>query len=325
MNDIRVAIVGAGFMGAAHTKAYSQIKDVKIAAVMDSDIDRAKKLAEAYGADAVTTLKDAIKLGIDAVDICLPTRFHKEAILQSFEAGLDVVCEKPISLLHTEAQYLANQARLLGRKLMVAHVVRFWPEYARLKAMHDCGALGNILQLTFSRYGAPPQWSKDGWMMSDELSGGILYDLTIHDIDFCLWMLGEPKWLFAKKSRRNQNYTVYANIIMGYETCNVLIESGFIMAEQYPFTVGFRLSNGDKSYEYINKNKQGLLLYDSSLAGKKLEYPDNDPYVEELRYFIDCVRNNKPLETCTAEEAANAVRFASLINVSAEENKVITI
>lgn len=318
---IKVLILGAGFMGAVHARAYKNIQDVEILGFVDKNIEKATALATEFSVGFWPDLSENILAKTDFVDICLPTWMHKSMALKAFSAGKDVLCEKPISIDPAEAEEMIKASEISGRKLMVAHVVRFWPEFNKLKEMIAKNDISNMRQITFSRFGPAPAWSEGNWMLMDEKSGGIIYDLAIHDLDFCIWALGMPKWVFARKSVVSGTYTDYVNAILGYEGCNVLIESGFIYKKSYPFTTGFRIAAEEATYEYINKTNTGLMKFASEGEGVKLNYLDWDPYQKELKYFVDCIRSNVKPDICTGNDALNAVKLANVIMKSAQEEK----
>lgn len=320
------AIVGAGFMGKIHAKGYKNIKEVELVAVVDSNKDKAAEFSKEFGCNFSLELESILSSDIDFIDVCVPTLFHKDIIIESFKAGKDVICEKPISLLVDEAEEIVQASYKYNRKLMIGHVVRFWPEYYKLSDLIRKKQINDIKYITFSRYGAPPKWSVGNWMLTDKKSGGIIYDLSIHDIDYSISLFGMPQWVFAKKNIINENYTAYINVILGYKDLNVLIESGFIMPDSYPFTTGFRLCAENMALEYVNKNKKGLIMYSKdNEQEKRLEYDDFDPYERELEYFIKCLQEDSKPEIGSGEDAIKAVKLARYIEISAETNEKVII
>jgi len=327
MNDkkLKVLIVGAGFMGEVHARAYRCIEDVEIFGIVDKNEVKGERFSDEFNCPKFNDISEGLLADVDFVDVCLPTLYHRDVVIESFKAGKDVICEKPVSLSVEEAEQIYYSSQKYGRKLMIAHVVRFWPEYFKLADMIKNNEIGDIKQITFSRYGAPPGWSEGNWMLSDSKSGGIIFDLTIHDIDYSISLFGMPEWVFARRSMAGDGYTAYVNAILGYKDLNVLLESGFIMSGGYPFTTGFRLSTGDISLEYVNKNKKGLIKYSADTAEQKLKYEDFDPYEKELRYFIECIRKDvKPL-VGSGEDAVKAVKLAKYIEMSAKNNEKVEV
>ena len=316
-----VLIAGAGRMGQTHAGGYCRIPDVEIAAVFDQDIRRAEQFAGQFRCRPFADLAKALAYDIDFVDICLPTPIHKDAAICCLRQGKDVLCEKPLASSVGDAQAMADTARETDRILMSAQVVRFWPEYRLLADLVLRSEIREVQNLSFYRYGPQPQWSQNHWLLSDHLTGGIAYDLLIHDIDFIQWVWGPPEWVFARKSLIRPDYVGYMNILLGYRNMNVLVEGGFSLPEGYPFTAGFRLSTVEQALEYRNTDGRGLLHYGPSSSGEKIAVEDADPYAKEVAYFTDCVRQGRKPENCTPAEAVKTLKLVELICQSADRNE----
>jgi len=313
---LKVLIIGAGFMGDCHAKAYLNIGNIKIAGIVEKNHSKALQFSESYQCRNFDNMEAAMDEDLDFVDVCLPTVFHKDAVMHSFKAGKDVICEKPIALSMNEAAEMVEAADTSGRKFMLAHVVRFWPEYKRFSEMLLAGEIMDIKTATFSRYQAVPKWSDGNWLASNAKSGGVIFDLAIHDIDFVISIFGMPDWVFARQTLLDEDFTAYLNAILGYEDKNVLIEAGSVMSATYPFTSGFRISNGEVSLEYVNKSGKGLVIYTPDTAAIKAEYQDSNPYEQELSYFADCIREDKKPVICTGKDALKALWLAECIKES---------
>jgi len=131
---VKVAIVGAGFMGRMHAQVYRNLNKAKLAAIADSDLEKAQLLADKYEATAYSSMEELLnKEDIDAVDICLPTFLHKEYVIKAARAGKDILCEKPIALTVEDAEEMIQAAKINKVKLMIAQVISFWLEYVKLK------------------------------------------------------------------------------------------------------------------------------------------------------------------------------------------------
>lgn len=112
--------------------------------------------------------------------------------------GINVICEKPVSLNAADVARVYSTAKSNNVKFMVAQVLRFWPEYSIIKEIYDTGKYGRLLSGHMGRLGVRPKWSWDGWMMDENRSGLVPFDLHIHDLDL-LFTLSE--------SRRNLRIT----------------------------------------------------------------------------------------------------------------------
>src|SRR6186713_787152 len=141
---MRVGILGAGFMGSTHARAFRAVTNDEVAAIYAPSPERAKPLAEEVGALYVSSIDEIMSNpAIDAVDICLPTPWHRSAAEQALAAGKHVLLEKPVALTLEDADALIALAETSDRVVMMAHVLRFWPEYVALQAQVASGNYGN--------------------------------------------------------------------------------------------------------------------------------------------------------------------------------------
>ena len=175
----KIGLVGCGSIGAVHYGAYCKLKGVKIAAVCDLDPLRAENMLQGKPvtgnipgkkvkpnsfnpaeAAVYTSLDEMLRdPEIDIVDICLPTFLHKEAVIKSAKAKKDILCEKPLALNLKDADQMLAAVKKNKVKFMVAHVIRFWPEYVVLTEYITKQALGKLLELNLQRHSPAPVWS----------------------------------------------------------------------------------------------------------------------------------------------------------------------
>ena len=162
---MKVALVGAGGMGKIHLSLLRSMDDVQVVAVVDVE-----GAARANADDGKTMLyRDIHEMlaneQVDIVDVCTPTYLHAECSIAAMERGIHVLCEKPMALTMGEAEAMVSAARSNGVLLMIAHVIRFWPEYQYLKKAYDEKTFGELLQVSFSRIGSRPRRS---WQELDD-------------------------------------------------------------------------------------------------------------------------------------------------------------
>src|SRR5215212_6007433 len=193
---MRVGIIGAGFMGAIHAQAWAQTPATIVGFVAETEAE-AEGLAARYHARVYAGLQ-AILADVDVVDICTPTHLHHEMAIQAAEAGKQVVCEKPLGRTVEQGQAMIAACRRAGVKLLVAHVVRFFPEYALARAKVADGEIGQLGVLRLSRGSYRPKRPLGNWFLDVEKSGGLLVDLMIHDFDYARWVAGEVESVFAR-------------------------------------------------------------------------------------------------------------------------------
>ena len=182
----RLGILGAGRIGQVHARAIAQSRDAELAAISDPVPAAAHAMADIYGcsirtADEIITASD-----IDAVIICTPTDLHANQIEQCARAGKAIFCEKPIDLDSARVRDVLDVVTAESCPLMVGFNRRFDPHFAQVRAEIEAGKIGTPeMAVIISRDpGAPPAEILTR-------SGGIFRDMTIHDFDMAVFLMGE--------------------------------------------------------------------------------------------------------------------------------------
>lgn len=311
MQSIRVALVGGGFMGRMHSEVYGALEGVELVHVCDKEIAKAEALAGAHGAATSASIDEMLAAGgFDVVDICLPTDLHADYTVKALEAGKHVVCEKPMALKEADAERMIAAAEAADRRLMIAHCIRFWPEYEILERYVKDGSLGKLLSLNLTRYGAFPSWSSDNWLADEKRSGGGALDMHIHDTDYALYLLGEPDKIVSHGSVDERGVShVFTTMTFGKTV--VQLEGGWNLPSNAPFKMAFRAIF-----------EKGAAIFD---AGPLTIYEDGkDPvvpevakmsaqgggnisdlggYFFELKYFYDRLRTGEALDRITPQSS----------------------
>jgi myo-inositol 2-dehydrogenase / D-chiro-inositol 1-dehydrogenase len=191
---LKVAVIGTGFIGTVHAKNIARHPGTKLVAVTDANMEFAKKIAAATGAEAVADIADIFNnKDIQGVLIATPTNTHVDYLKGAAEAGKAIYCEKPIGLDYGEAEQAVRAVRSANVPVMLGFNRRFDASHAAVKAAVDRGDVGKveIVQLT-SRGPKPPPISYV------KVSGGQLRDQTIHFFDLLRWLTSdEPVEVYA--------------------------------------------------------------------------------------------------------------------------------
>ena len=289
---MRIAIWGAGKMGQAHGDAYRKMDGrVEIKYVIESDREKAQAFARDFGCIAMESITGLEKGGIDAIDICLPTYLHREAITQALKLCGAIFCEKPVCLDREEYQCLKAVAKDGQGFVMVGQVLRFWNGYVKAKELLDEGAVGKPRMIHCFRRQKMPGWSKGNWLMDSQRSGGLLMDLCIHDVDFLCWVLGRPRTAACEIVEKD-GLTLHGILTLSYEGCCASVVGSWGMPE------GFH--GGEMETVLEITGDQGMIVYQGGevlelVKGDKKEQvglPAEDGYEKELEYFVDCVENH---------------------------------
>ncbi|WP_243064842.1 Gfo/Idh/MocA family protein [Humibacter sp. RRB41] len=194
MTRVKIGVIGTGSIAQLHLDAYAANPEVELVAVSDMNLDRARSVAEKYGAprayaDPNELLADA---DIDGVSICTWNDSHARWAIAAIEAGKNVLVEKPMSRTYAEAAELEKVVEASDRILQVGFVRRHSPNAEVLKTFIDNGELGDIYYARASvirRVGNP-----GGWFADKAISGGgPLIDVGVHVVDLCWYLMGSPK------------------------------------------------------------------------------------------------------------------------------------
>lgn len=183
---VRVAIIGAGIMGADHAAILGgDIPGATLQLVCDADAGRAAKVAEACGAhDAATDPLDAIaRRDVDAVLIASPDDTHAPLTLAALAAGKPVLCEKPLAPTSAEGRQIVEAELQAGRRsVQLGFMRRFDPSYVRMKAAIAEGALGRpIMMHNFHRNVESPPWFTGDMAITN--SAPHEFDIARHVLD----------------------------------------------------------------------------------------------------------------------------------------------
>ncbi|MBI4469636.1 MAG: Gfo/Idh/MocA family oxidoreductase [Acidobacteria bacterium] len=169
--EIRVAVIGVGQMGRHHARVYRAQPGVRLMAVCDKKLERARAVADEFGTSTAADFRDLLP-ELDAVTIAVPTEAHAEVAGRVLEAGVDVLVEKPISRTLEEADALIAQASSLGRILQVGHLERFNPAILAIRSLVSSPRFFEAHRL--------------GSFTERSLDIDVIMDLMVHDLDVIL-------------------------------------------------------------------------------------------------------------------------------------------
>jgi len=264
-------------MGGTHLAAFEAARadgfDCEVVAVCDRDAARRAGLAEASGnlatgaqaprlfdPAAVRTFADPLDLladpDVDLVSVCTPTDTHVDLAIRALEAGKHVLVEKPVALASREVARLADASRRLpGQICMPAMCMRFWPGWDWLAERIFGGGFGPVRSATFQRIGTAPHWGAD-FYGDPSRSGGALFDLHVHDVDFLRWCFGDPIEVTAGGSL--QHVASLYRFDGGPEI--VVAEAGWDAAPGLPFRMRFTVHFAEATAEFDLARPFPLLL-----------------------------------------------------------------
>ena len=204
--ELRIGLIGCGFMGRTHSNAYNRIKnffpELEYLPILKTVCSRSEKkvkaFAEQWGYESIETdwKKVIARDDIDAIDICTPNDMHAEIAIAAAAAGKMVLCEKPLARSLDEAQKMVDAFDESGIKNMVWYNYRRLPAVTLAKNIIDTGKLGRIFHYRANflqdwTINADIQQGGTDWRMDAAVAGsGVTGDLLAHCIDTAMWLNG---------------------------------------------------------------------------------------------------------------------------------------
>lgn len=318
---LRVAVVGLGFMGVTHLDAWGRVSGAEVGAVVSGDARKLQGDLDSVGGNLpgkrerqdfsrfkkYTDLEFALEdKEIDAVDLCVPTCLHLPLAKRAMAAGKHVLVEKPMALDAAQCDQLLEAWAASGKVLMVAHVLRFWPEYVALRSIVEAGRLGRIHHALFRRACGAPRWSP--WMRDPAQSGGGAFDLLIHDLDLAIHLWGRPRVVKAAGAWAAAGAIDLLNAEVGFsESVKVLVEGGWTNGD-LPFEQGYRVAGSEGVVAFDSAGGR-VCLYPASGGVEQVAVEGTAAFESQLSAFaLACLEGSPPV-MCHPEESANSVRW----------------
>ncbi len=343
MSVLRVGIIGTGGIArGVHIPNYLKQPDVEVVACSDIVEESAKSCAEQFNIGYHTTdyrqmLKD---VELDIVSVCTPNFMHKDPVIAAFEAGVNVMCEKPIGMNADEGRAMVAAGRKAGKMFAMGLMTRQQADMQALKRAVDAGDLGDIY---FAKAHAMRRRGIPGWGVfgeKDKQGGGPLIDIGVHIMDSCLWLMGHPK----PTAVSGKTYTKFGNRkdvlgLMGqwnvdtftvedFAVALVRFENGATMEVESSFAANIENDVmdikllGDKGGAslsplkiYTEKNKT---LYDIT----PVHLPRLASHEENIKKFVQALRDGGQ-PPVTGEEGLMVTEIIDAIYKSSDENREV--
>jgi len=325
---MRVGILGAGFMGSTHAAGWSET-GAQLVGVAAETVEEAQPLADQYGIKTYPDLA-AMLPDVNVVDICTPTHLHHQMVLESAAAGKQIVCEKPLARTVEQAREMVTVCLQAGVLLLVAHVVRFFPEYALAKGAVADGLIGRPAVLRLTRGSYRPKKTVGNWFLDEDKSGGILMDLMIHDYDYARWIAGNVASVYAKRVRREDAANVDYGLVILRHTSGAL--SHIAGAWAYPppvFRTGFELAGDQGLIEFTSEDTapiKNLILKTNDGGAPDVALPSSptseNPYTTQIKEFYAALNGEKAARIA-ADDGLAAVQIAQAAIRSAQTGEAV--
>lgn len=316
----KIAVIGFGFMGVVHAKNILANKNLKLCAIIDSrenifegientgnkgnldlPVEQLKKTP------VYKTIEECCQMEKpDAVSICVPLFMHYELTKKALNMGLDVLLEKPFCPEPEQCRELIELAETKDLILMVAHCIRFAPQYEFLAECIRDKRYGNLKLLSTARSTGEPTW---GVWQDPEIKktcGGSIFDLLVHDIDFVNYCFGNPANI-----KVNLHQDEYWELALQYaHEAAISIKGGFLYRNT-PFAAEYAATFEKASIRF--SSLQADLVSIGTDKGSESKKITGDGYFTELEYFRECIaKRNSPLK-CSPVSSMDAIEICTEI------------
>jgi predicted dehydrogenase len=326
--ELGFALIGCGGMGKTEARVLREIPRARLVAVCDVAEAAARDFGAEMGVTALTDYHAVLdRPDVGAVMVVTPNGLHTQIVLDAAAAGKHIFCEKPFAFTVAECDRMIAAAQQHGVRLMVGHVLRLLPLFQRVIDVFDAGTLGKPVAAQITRIG----WLGDPtarYRLRKDLTGGLLYDITVHEIDLLHRLCGPTQTVYALLDNHVQKQVDYednAQILLRFRSG----ASGNLFAS---LASPIGTSNG------VIVGENGTLRYDhgaGSIAYRR--HDETEPiketvtrrdgengYLRELRSFTEWVLDGTtPL--LTAREGRAAIQVAEAAYQSAASGKPVTI
>ncbi|KAH6671690.1 hypothetical protein B0J14DRAFT_639684 [Halenospora varia] len=355
-SPLKVAIIGAGFIGPRHAKSVNSNPSTDLIALVEPS-PNGPSIAASLNTTHYTSISSLITSPHkpDAAIICTPNHTHVSLSLELIAAGIHVLVEKPISTTLASGRELVAAAQAANVKLLVGHHRRFNPYLLSAKTCLSSNSLGKVIAIqgTWALLKPPSYFNGIGsWRQNSSSGGGVILINLIHEVDLLQYLLGPIVFVSALETPKTRGFDAEegAAILMRFKSGVV---GTFILSDAVPTPWNFEAGTGenptipkvegvDGFYRIMGTN--GSLSvpdltrwsYEEGAGGKEvgwnLEFrkeqlkvrKEDVPFDLQVQHFVDVVRDGAE-PSCTGEEALRALVVCEAVKRAMDSGKSVEI
>ncbi len=321
---MRVGIIGFGFMGRMHHRCWTAIPGAEVAAICDADpaavTDSSRGRGNIAGAEATADLEGVeiysdvgemlARERLDAVSITVPTHLHARWSIAALDAGVHVLCEKPMALTVEDGLRMIEAAERGGKILQIGHCIRFWPEYAKAREIIAGGSHGRVIAATFGRFAATAHVKAGGWFTDQGRSGGMALDLHIHDSDFIQHVFGLPRSVVSRGASGSAGGIAHICTQYRYDDDKLVsAEGGWAMTPSFGFVMRFHVVMENATIAFEHGRSPSLRLCPANGEPSVPAIGGGDGYSRQIAHFAARVRGETVEPVITPRQALDSLRM----------------
>jgi predicted dehydrogenase len=321
---VKVGVVGLGFMGVTHLRAYLENPHARVVAVcgvnrvpvngvlpgVTGNIKATEDIVLGSGVKVYRKIEDLLSdPEIQLVDLCTPTHLHAEHAIAALNAGKNVLCEKPIARTSAGAFKILKETERASGFFMPAMCMRFWPGWDWLKRVVAEKIYGKILAARFFRLSEMPAWSQKDTYSGSGDSGGALFDLHIHDTDFVNHLFGRPAGVFSSGVIGESRTIDHVATQYYYPDGPVVHAEGSWLLKK-GFKMGYAVHCERATLDFdMARGAEALVVTEEGQPPRTIELQKTDGYAAEIGYFVDCIGNHSAPKIVTALDGVTALEI----------------
>jgi myo-inositol 2-dehydrogenase/D-chiro-inositol 1-dehydrogenase len=323
MIKLKIGFLGVGYIAGVHASILVRDERVQIAAVHDVIKDRAEQLAHSAGARVAHSVAEVLAI-CDAIYITTPNTKHTELAILAAEERKHVFCEKPMATSVVDAQRIVKIAEKSGKVFQVGHNRRFAPVYVELKRM---------LKETFNPHSAHVKMNRGEllnpeWVGDPNITGGFLYETTIHMFDMMRFLFGEVKTVKAAGSAHEYAETDDFSVLLEFQNgMHATVASSADASWLFPFE---RIEVFCHHATIVTREMESLVCSEG-LSGRHIEHSMHQlskeerwGYAQEDRAFFDSIVGELP-PAVTVFDGFKSVELVDAVYESVRTGQLITL
>jgi myo-inositol 2-dehydrogenase / D-chiro-inositol 1-dehydrogenase len=293
MDKIKIGIIGAGYIGGVHASVLARDERVRVAAIYDVMDERAQNLSRSSAAIVSSSAEELIASS-DAVYITTPNTKHTELAIAAATAGKHVFCEKPMATNLDDARKVLDATTKSNAVFQVGHNRRFAPVYVTLKQMIADEAAPHSAHVKMNR----GELVNPEWVGDSQITGGFLYETTIHMFDMMRFLFGEVAGLHALGSTHEYPETDDFSVLLGFKSgvhatlCSSADASWLFPFERVEVFCHHRTITTREMEALVSS--EGMQGKETTISMHQLSKEEKWGYLQEDRAFVDSILNTAP-------------------------------
>lgn len=333
MAELRVGVIGLGFMGSRWARALAEHPAARLTVVGDVRENLGREMAERWGATYVKDpLEAAVHSQVDGVAVCTPEHLHVEPTLAALDAGKAVMVEKPLAHTWEEAERIRKRAAERGVPVLTGHILRFEPRYVAMHRALEAGQIGDVQAIRSERIGLV----SDQDVLRGRTSIALYYG--VHELDLARWYAGEVAEIWAARSTgvlEGLGYPIEDLYSVGLRFTSGAHGTSMVGWSLPPGTPGWGMAGftlfGERGVLRVTQGELGFLgvgadgqfdvdvHYSPEVHGRL-----RGAMAIEVDHFVRCVAGEVD-PVCDAGDGAEAVRLSLAMEESAAEGRAVSL